>query len=113
VLRVVIETSGASALRGAALRRVPGLKGKRVGASLSGGDIEPQRFAKLIGEAEGVTPYVLVLAAGDATRELPLQSDEMPRRQPRPRRRQRAASASAVTAVTRSRAAASRAAIAR
>jgi threo-3-hydroxy-L-aspartate ammonia-lyase len=51
-LKVVIEPSGASALAALLFGRVPGLEGKRVGVTLSGGNIEARRFATLIGEAE-------------------------------------------------------------
>jgi threo-3-hydroxy-L-aspartate ammonia-lyase len=52
-LKVVLEPSGASALAALLHGRVPGLQGRRVGVTLSGGNIEARRFAALIEAAEG------------------------------------------------------------
>jgi threo-3-hydroxy-L-aspartate ammonia-lyase len=51
-MKVVIEPSGASALAALLFGRVPGVEGKRVGVTLSGGNIEARRFATLITAAE-------------------------------------------------------------
>ncbi|MBV8197513.1 MAG: pyridoxal-phosphate dependent enzyme [Candidatus Eremiobacteraeota bacterium] len=48
-MKLVIEPSGAAALAALLHRRIPGLRGKRVGAILTGGNIDPARYAELIG----------------------------------------------------------------
>ncbi len=48
-LRVVVEPSGACALATVLAGRLPDLAGKRIGVTLSGGNIDPTRFAALLG----------------------------------------------------------------
>jgi threonine dehydratase len=48
-LKVVLEPSGASALAALLAGRVPGVVGRRVGVTLSGGNIGVARFAELTG----------------------------------------------------------------
>lgn len=50
-MKMVIEPSGAAAIAALLQRRVPSLLGKRVGAIVSGGNIDPQRYAELIAPA--------------------------------------------------------------
>jgi threonine dehydratase len=47
-MKLVIEPSGAAALAAALHRRIPGLSGKRVGVMVTGGNIDPVRYASLI-----------------------------------------------------------------
>jgi len=47
-LKLVVEPSGAAALAALLSRRIPELAGKRVGAVISGGNIDPQRYAQLL-----------------------------------------------------------------
>jgi len=47
-MKVVLEPSGASALAAVLSGRVPGIAGKRVGVTLSGGNIGAARFAELV-----------------------------------------------------------------
>jgi threonine dehydratase len=47
-MKLVIEPSGAAALAALLHQRIPELSGKRVGAIVSGGNIDPARYAKLI-----------------------------------------------------------------
>jgi threo-3-hydroxy-L-aspartate ammonia-lyase len=48
-LKLVIEPSGAAALAALLHRRISGLAEKRVGAIVSGGNIDPARYAQLLG----------------------------------------------------------------
>jgi threonine dehydratase len=48
-MKVVLEPSGASALAAVLSGHVPGIAGKRVGITLSGGNIGAARFAELVG----------------------------------------------------------------
>ena len=48
-MKVVLEPSGASALAALLARRVPGVAGRRVGVTLSGGNVGAARFAELVG----------------------------------------------------------------
>jgi threonine dehydratase len=47
-MKLVIEPSGAAALAALLYRRIPDLAGKRVGAIVSGGNIDPVRYAELL-----------------------------------------------------------------
>jgi threo-3-hydroxy-L-aspartate ammonia-lyase len=47
-MKLVIEPSGAAALAALLSARIPDLAGKRVGAIVSGGNIDPARYAELI-----------------------------------------------------------------
>jgi threonine dehydratase len=47
-MKLVIEPSGAAALAALLHQRIPELSGKRVGAIVSGGNIDPARYADLI-----------------------------------------------------------------
>ena len=47
-MKLVIEPSGAAALAAVLRRRIPGLAGKRVGVMVTGGNIDPVRYASLI-----------------------------------------------------------------
>ncbi len=47
-LKLVVEPSGAAALAALLHGRIPGVAGKRVGAIISGGNIDPARFSELI-----------------------------------------------------------------
>ena len=47
-MKLVIEPSGAAALAALLHHRIPELAGKRVGAIVSGGNIDPARYAELI-----------------------------------------------------------------
>jgi threonine dehydratase len=47
-MKMVIEPSGAAALAALLHDRIPGIAGKRVGAIVSGGNIDPARYAELI-----------------------------------------------------------------
>lgn len=47
-MKLVVEPSGAAALAALIHRRIPGLLGKRVGVVVSGGNIDPARYASLI-----------------------------------------------------------------
>jgi threo-3-hydroxy-L-aspartate ammonia-lyase len=47
-MKLVIEPSGAAALAALLHQRIPELAGKRVGAIVSGGNIDPARYAELI-----------------------------------------------------------------
>lgn len=47
-LRIVVEPSGACALATVLAGRLPELAGKRIGVTLSGGNIDPARFAELL-----------------------------------------------------------------
>jgi threonine dehydratase len=47
-MKLVVEPSGAAALAALLHRRIPGVTGKRVGAIVSGGNIDPVRYAELI-----------------------------------------------------------------
>ena len=47
-LKLVVEPSGAAALAALLNRRIPEIAGKRVGAIISGGNIDPARFAQLL-----------------------------------------------------------------
>ncbi len=48
-LKLVIEPSGAAALAALLQRRIPELAGKRVGAIVSGGNIDARRYAEIVG----------------------------------------------------------------
>jgi threonine dehydratase len=48
-MKVVLEPSGASALAAVLNGHVPGIAGKRVGVTLSGGNVGATRFAELVG----------------------------------------------------------------
>lgn len=48
-MKVVLEPSGASALAAVLFGRVPDIAGRRVGVTLSGGNIGATRFAELVG----------------------------------------------------------------
>ncbi|MDH4143830.1 MAG: pyridoxal-phosphate dependent enzyme [Acidimicrobiia bacterium] len=50
-LRLVVEPSGACALAALWSGRVPGVEGRRVGVTLSGANIDPDRFAQLVASA--------------------------------------------------------------
>ena len=47
-MKVVLEPSGASALAAVLSGRVPGIAGRRVGVTLSGGNVGAVRFAELV-----------------------------------------------------------------
>jgi threonine dehydratase len=47
-MKLVVEPSGAAALAALIQRRIPGVAGKRVGAIVSGGNIDPARYAMLL-----------------------------------------------------------------
>ncbi len=47
-MKLVIEPSGAAALAALLHQRIPGLAGKRVGAIVSGGNVDPARYAELL-----------------------------------------------------------------
>jgi threonine dehydratase len=47
-MKLVIEPSGAAALAALLHKRIPDLAGKRVGAIVSGGNIDPVRYAELV-----------------------------------------------------------------
>jgi threonine dehydratase len=47
-MKIVVEPSGAAAVAALLARRIPALANKRVGAVLSGGNIDPGRYAALI-----------------------------------------------------------------
>ncbi|MGA9943519.1 MAG: pyridoxal-phosphate dependent enzyme [Candidatus Cybelea sp.] len=47
-MKLVVEPSGAAALAALLHRRIPGLSGKRAGVVVSGGNIDPARYASLI-----------------------------------------------------------------
>jgi threo-3-hydroxy-L-aspartate ammonia-lyase len=47
-MKLVIEPSGAAALAALLAGRIPELAGKRVGAIVSGGNIDPARDAELL-----------------------------------------------------------------
>jgi threonine dehydratase len=47
-MKLVIEPSGAAALAALLHERIPGLAGKRVGAIVSGGNVDPARYAELL-----------------------------------------------------------------
>jgi threonine dehydratase len=47
-MKIVAEPSGAAALAALLVRRIPGLAGKRIGAVISGGNIDPGRYAALL-----------------------------------------------------------------
>jgi threo-3-hydroxy-L-aspartate ammonia-lyase len=47
-MKLVVEPSGAAALAALIHRRIPGLVGKRAGVVISGGNIDPARYASLI-----------------------------------------------------------------
>ncbi len=47
-MKLVIEPSGAAALAALLTRRIPGVAGKRVAAIVSGGNIDPARYAALL-----------------------------------------------------------------
>lgn len=49
-MKLVIEPSGAAALAALLCGRIPEIAGKRVGAIISGGNIDPVRYAALIGD---------------------------------------------------------------
>ncbi|MBV9028610.1 MAG: pyridoxal-phosphate dependent enzyme [Candidatus Eremiobacteraeota bacterium] len=48
-MKIVIEPSGAAALAALLRGRIDGLAGKRVGAVVSGGNIDPARYVELLG----------------------------------------------------------------
>ena len=48
-MKVVLEPSGASALAALLAGRIPGVAGRRVGVTLSGGNVGAARFAELVG----------------------------------------------------------------
>jgi threonine dehydratase len=50
-MKVVLEPSGASALAAVLNGHVPDLAGKRVGVTLSGGNVGAERFAELVGRS--------------------------------------------------------------
>ena len=50
-MKVVLEPSGASALAAVLSGRIPDIAGKRVGVTLSGGNVGAARFAELVGGA--------------------------------------------------------------
>jgi threonine dehydratase len=47
-MKLVVEPSGVAALAALLQRRIPDLRGKRIGAILSGGNIDPARYAALL-----------------------------------------------------------------
>jgi threonine dehydratase len=47
-MKLVIEPSGAAALAALLQRRIPEIAGKRVGIIVSGGNIDPARYADLL-----------------------------------------------------------------
>jgi threonine dehydratase len=47
-MKIVLEPSGAAALAALLVRRIPELANKRVGAVISGGNIDPSRYAALL-----------------------------------------------------------------
>jgi threo-3-hydroxy-L-aspartate ammonia-lyase len=47
-MKLVVEPSGAAALAALLSKRLPGVGGKRVGAIVSGGNIDPARYAELL-----------------------------------------------------------------
>jgi threonine dehydratase len=47
-MKLVVEPSGAAALAALLHRRIPAVIGKRVGAIVSGGNIDPARYAQLL-----------------------------------------------------------------
>jgi threonine dehydratase len=49
-LKLVLEPSGASALAALLSGKVPDIAGRRVGVTLSGGNVDIDRFARLVGE---------------------------------------------------------------
>jgi threonine dehydratase len=51
-MKVVLEPSGASALAALLSGRVPGVAGRRVGVTLSGGNVGAARFAELVGAVQ-------------------------------------------------------------
>jgi threonine dehydratase len=55
-LKVVLEPSGACALAALLAGRVPDVAGRRVGVTLSGGNVGAARFAELVGSAISVVP---------------------------------------------------------
>jgi len=50
-LKLVIEPSGAAALAALLSHRISNLAGKRVGAIISGGNIDPERYAQLLNDS--------------------------------------------------------------
>jgi len=52
-MKVVLEPSGASALAALLSGRIPGVAGRRVGVTLSGGNVGAVRFAELIASGPG------------------------------------------------------------
>jgi threo-3-hydroxy-L-aspartate ammonia-lyase len=48
-MKLVIEPSGAAAIAALLYGRIPGVAGKRVGVIVSGGNIDPARYAQLLG----------------------------------------------------------------
>ncbi len=48
-MKLVIEPSGAAAVAALLHGRIPGIAGKRVGAIVSGGNIDPARYGELLG----------------------------------------------------------------
>jgi threo-3-hydroxy-L-aspartate ammonia-lyase len=49
-MKLVVEPSGAAALAALLHGRIPGVAGKRIGAIVSGGNIDPVRYAQLIAQ---------------------------------------------------------------
>lgn len=47
-MKIVVEPSGGAALAALLARRIPELTGRRVGAIISGGNVDPERFAALL-----------------------------------------------------------------
>lgn len=47
-MKMVVEPTGCTAFAGA-LKMAPGLKGKRIGVIVSGGNVDLERFAALVG----------------------------------------------------------------
>ena len=47
-MKLVVEPSGAAALAALMQGRIPGMSVKRVGVIISGGNIDPARYAELI-----------------------------------------------------------------
>ena len=54
-MKMVIEPSGAAALAALLHGRIPGIAGKRVGAIVSGGNIDPARYAELIADDDATS----------------------------------------------------------
>ncbi len=56
-MKLVIEPSGAAGLAALLHARVPGIAGKHVGVIVSGGNVDPVRFAELVAESRRPSEY--------------------------------------------------------